>query len=655
MKKFITILLFLTFGFVGAHRFYLGFMKSGLSYFILWTSLFTSIVLKHENIGVLIFILILLYWIYDLVYFTFKYNYKATTNQKPKNIIKENSELVSDEEIAQNETVNITQVDDNTFKVGNLQISLSANNSLEVKKIEQNLINTEYFQRSLNFSKSILIKSKKDEIDSLIFLCGVSLLYRELQNNFLDQNDLKLINLLANQRQIIFDKISEYSGSQKFKLDSSFQEILKYLMKEDFEFFLKVLKKSVFDEYSADKFIDKNDSDKNIPTSLAEEKFSLIINDYQNQCKKAYKNLSSSFSLNQPTISEEGFKNLSAIYQINMEDAYLLANKIRQSKIIPCFLPRELFQIFDEKSNSEVFRKGWWLSPLSTVGFQYYSPLLLGQSGIYALTELGSNKFELICNIDSFPNYIFSDQDLSTLTSELHKNGIISASNENHESSWKTIFFHNQNEENTKNFNIYSEKSYDFISLYNLVVFSAMLDVWSPVVNVSRNLTAFHFSEKMFRDFESMKEIVEWARNEMTMDEIEHSSHFDVNLKEFIDENKISSESKITDNQYFLSALEFAKGIAIKSKRTEIDQLVFLCGVYLSSEKENYIKFTGPNIKFLRQKAIDNQLSIDIDTGYSGELKFKLEKSFYNVVKKHIRGDFSDLVSDILKNLKQSE
>lgn len=376
--------------------------------------------------------------------------------------------------------------------------------------------------------------------------------------------------------------------------------------------------------------------------AIIQEKFRSSAAKYYNRLNEEDRDTFNQFKC----LVEEGdyWRDSDVNFNLTKESAELIAKKIRLTKKIPVFIPQEIMDTFEFVN----WQKAWWYSPVSMAAYQFITPLVLEQNGIWGVTG-SDKKFELISNFEHYSNislYAYSPDEIV--------DAILGKPIENKE--WLALSFGNASY-GAKAFQL-TFNEYEGLEQigFHFIVMKAMIDVWMPIVEKSRGAPAFTFENDMFIDFTCIESVILWAKN-IREEEINKEIIQDQNLGLATLVNQDENKLPLLERPDFLSILARAKHIAKLSNIEILTPLVFLCAI-LSIQQTNadfYIDFPMNKKKLITDAAKLENITITITNDEVIEDKFTLSSELKNIIALNKNSPTHIFVLSLLKNLDTNE
>lgn len=350
------------------------------------------------------------------------------------------------------------------------------------------------------------------------------------------------------------------------------------------------------------------------------------------------------FSAIQCVIDDEVFfANSSLNPRLTPDAANLIAEKIRRTKIIPTFIPPDI----TEHYSCDNWRKAFWYVPLAMTAYQFVSPLVIEQNGLWAITKDG-RELELVARFEDYETF-----DLQNLVPESVVDAILSRRDSQFDEhsaaesqNWLCLSLGNGNRGASK----YQISFFEYMpndGLGNhLIVIKAMLDVWFPHVLASKDEAAFLFDLRTFKHFSNLDSVIDWSIAEDTEEEKQFASSVASSVRSA---SIMKAEADLQDNYEFHKIVSIAKKIAIRSGKTELTPLLLLCG--LASTDELSVQLTQDNVAKIEELAQSNGIMIgDIDEE-EAPIKLPVEDTLRKLIAAHKKASLSVFSLALLKTI----
>jgi len=351
--------------------------------------------------------------------------------------------------------------------------------------------------------------------------------------------------------------------------------------------------------------------ERSLATSLPD-----IVTIFSSEAKKYYSilELESNFEELILTVDEDAFNEEGlSLTQLTKQGAERIANKIRRTKTIPCLIPESAQDTYNHPN----WRKSFLYIPVALMGNKYLTPLVIEQNGIWAITDPDA-EFELVANFENYKTITLDNYSPGDLAN--HFLSIVKKTKKTaiQNSNWLALSVGKE----ASGLEKYQLSFHEYLvdrELGNLfIVTKAIIDVWMPHVIASISRPAFSFDTRMFKHFDKIQDVIEWAVSNDT-DEEKEVANYDISAGiEAFDSSNSDASVPLLDNPEFKTILGAAKAIAKASGGAELKILHFLCAFTL--EKDDKVQFTDERVNQIIDLAKDNGIVLDnIKPAVNGE------------------------------------
>lgn len=337
------------------------------------------------------------------------------------------------------------------------------------------------------------------------------------------------------------------------------------------------------------------------------------------------------------------FANSSLNPRLTHDAANIIADKIRRTKSIPTFIPSGIMDHYD----CDNWRKAFWYAPLVMTAYQFVSPLVIEQNGLWAITVPGG-EFELVARFEDYEIF-----DLQNFSPERVIDAILAEGNISSDEQVAKIddrwlcFSLGDDVHGAKKYAISFHEYVPEDDLGNhLIVIKAMIDVWFLYVIASKGAPAFHFDLCIFKDFDRLDSVIDWAISEDTVEEKEFAASANPSVST---STIMQSEIDLLENPEFRQLVSIAKRIAQRSGKTELTPLLLLCG--LATIDDLSVKLTLENISIIKELARQKGISFDEPGGGGLETKMPVGDTLKTLIAAHKKSSLSVFSLALLKTI----
>jgi hypothetical protein len=271
---------------------------------------------------------------------------------------------------------------------------------------------------------------------------------------------------------------------------------------------------------------------------------------------------------------------------------------------------------------------------------------VIEQNGVWAITEAG-NELSLVARFEEYSfSWLEPFSPSGAADAILASMGKGSSSAEIDADWWCLSFGKSENGRGKYSISFHEYAAEKALGNHFIVV-KAIIDIWLPIALASKDLPAFMFDMRMFRHFDAMEDLIDWAQNEDT----EEERQFAASTNHSASVSALQNESGLAllDDPTFKNCVQIAKELARNSGKSELTAALLLCA--LSLVENSTLSLSKANVEAIQALAgkIGIKLTKPLNSGE--DVKMPLDAQLRKLISIHQKSTMASFSLELLKTI----